>query len=165
MDMNISEAILLFVILVMGLYYHRKDEKRERDIGWGINCLDCLLTISNSFRRDCEKCAKKAFSEYTMKMENGSYRHFGTSNLAYMFISDYKKSIENLKKDYINNLQEKIKANSRINYNVECIPNYIIEEYRRIISDTYDSFWDFGSDMHDGLWKAANKEILERSDE
>lgn len=165
--MKISEAILLFVILVMGFYYHRKEENRQYDKGWEIDCSDCLLRISSSFRRECEKCAKKAFAEYTRKMENRSYRHFSqsTSNLAYMFISDYRKSIENLKNDYINNLQEKIKATSRINFNVECIPNYIIEEYRRIISDTYDSFWDFGSDMHDGLWKAANKEILERSDE
>ena len=165
MDMSIGEAISLFVILVMGLYYHQKEERWKSDRGWEIDCIDCLFRISCGFRSDCEKCAKKAFSEYTMKMENGSYRYFGKSNLGYMFISDYRKSIENLKKDYINNLQEKIKIYSPSNYNVKSIPNYIIEEYRSVISDTYDSFWSFGSDMHDGLWKAANKEIFERSDE
>ena len=165
MNMSIGENILTFVILVMVLYCHRKEERWKSDREWEIGCIYCLIRIANIFHNDCEKCAKKAFSEYTMKMKNGSYRYFGTSNLGYMFISDYKKSIESLKKDYINNLQEKIKIYSRENYNVEFIPNYIIEEYRKAISETYDSFWSFGSDMHDGLWKAANKEIFERSDE
>lgn len=142
-DLMILAAI--FALLALCFYYEHKEEKRKQHENWIYDCRQCLVRITNSFRRDCQAVAEDAFMKYTNILLHKSYRHM-PDYITCSFLSDYQKALDNLKEDYLENVTEKVKE-ARLCYTFTSIPNFLIEEYTKLISDIYNTFWDFKSLM------------------
>ena len=135
-------CIALFALVALGFYYERKEKKREEHEEWLYSCRQCLLGITHSFRRDCQAHAEEAFAKYSNTLLQKRY-YYAPDYMTYSFLSDYRKSIDALKEDYTDNVIKKFnEAKGRTT--ITSIPNYLIEEYYKQLSDIYYSFCDFG---------------------
>ena len=134
-------CMLLLVIFILCFYYDRKEKKRKEHEVWIYDCRQCLFRISRSFRRDCQSLAEEAFTKYTNTIQNKG-NCYTPAYMTYSFLSDYKKAIETLKEDYIENVTAKSNEIMRC-YSFTSIPNFLIEEYTKEISDIYNTFCDF----------------------
>ena len=134
-------CLLLFALFILCFYYERKEKKRKELESWIYDCRQCLIRITNSFCRDCQAIAEESFARYTNIILHKSYQYMP----AYMtnsFLSDYRKALDTLKSDYIENVTAKVKK-AMPHYTFTSIPDYLIEEYKNLISNIYDTFWDF----------------------
>ena len=143
--------LLLFVPFLLCFYYERKEKKQKEHEDWIYDCRQCLLRIARSFRWDCQSLAEEAFTKYTNTIQNKCYRYM-PGYMTCSFLSDYKKAIETLKEDYIENMTAKAKEIMRY-YTFTSIPNFLVEEYTKEISDIYNTFRDFEYLM----WKQINE--------
>lgn len=135
-------CIALFALVALGFYYERKEKKREEHEEWLYACRQCLLGITRNFRGDCQALAEETFSEYSNTILQKKYR-YAPDYMTYSFLSDYHKSIDALKEDYIENVAVKAKEIMRY-YTFTSIPSFLIEEYNKQISDIHYAFHGFG---------------------
>lgn len=119
----------------------KKQDKKDHE-GWIYNCRQCLVRITHIFRSDCQSIAEKAFVQYTTIIQNGNYKHM-PDYMTYSFLSEYQKSLKALEVDYIENVTAKAKEMLR-SYKFDSLPNYLVEEYTKEISDIRYAFSDFG---------------------
>ena len=135
-------CIALFALFLLGLYYERKNKKRDEHEEWLYSCRQCLLRITRSFRRDCQALAEEAFAKYSNTLLQKRYC-YTPDYMTYSFLSDYRKSIDALKEDYTDNVIKKFNEAMGCT-TITSIPNYLIEEYYKQLSDIYYSFCDLG---------------------
>lgn len=131
----------LFALFALGFYYERKEKKRKEHENWIYDCRQCLLGITRNFRGDCQAISEEAFAKYSNTLLRKRYC-YTPDYMTYSFLSDYRKSIDTLKEDYTDNVIKKLnEAMGRTT--ITSIPNYLIEEYCKQLSDIYYSFCDF----------------------
>ena len=147
-------CVLLLVIFLLCFYYERKEKKRKEHESWICDCRQCLFSISRSFRRDCRSLAEEAFTKYTNTIQNNG-SCYTPGYMTYSFLSDYKKAIETLKEDYIENVTAK--AKSMLHYTFTSIPGFLVEEYTKEISDIYNTFRDFEYLMWENIHELKNR--------
>lgn len=153
-------CMFLLALFLLCFYYDRKEKKRKEHEDWIYDCRQCLFRIANSFRRDCHAIAEDAFAKYTNILQHKSYRHM-PDYMTNSFLSDYLESLDSLKEDYLGNVPDKVKETMRY-YTFTSIPDFLIEEYSKLISDIYNTFWDFGHLMWMQIQK-PKEESKERS--
>lgn len=149
--------LLLFALFLLCFYYERKEKRRKEHEAWIYDCRQCLVKIAHIFRRDCQALAEKAFVQYSAIMHNRSYKHT-PDYMMYHFLSEYKKSLEALEADYIENVTAKSKEIMRY-YKFDSIPDFLVEEYTKEISDIKYEFFDFSYLMHKHIAE-ANKQYM-----
>lgn len=135
-------CILLFALFMLCFHYERKEKQKKEHDNWIYDCRQCLLRTVSNFCRDCQAIAEEAFTKYTNMILNNNYRRM-PDYMAYSFLSNYQESLDNLKENYLENVTNKVKESMRY-YTFTSIPDYLIEEYSKLISDIYYSFRDFG---------------------
>lgn len=115
-----AEAILLTLWVGTFLFFGCREMKarKERDSHelWLSELRDCLHGIENEFSRRCFKIIKRDQS-----------------------LSSSLSQISELKKEYINEVHEKISAQKRVTVN-NGIPDHVLKEYERNISDIADIY-------------------------
>lgn len=149
--------IAIFSIFMLCFYYERKEKNRKEHEDWIYNCRQCLVRITHSFRQDCQTVTEKTFATYTSIMLHNSYRDM-PDYMIFSFLSDYRRSIDELKEDYIENIS--VKANEAMeHYAFTDIPNYLVEEYNKQVLDIYNSFYDFSYLMQAQIAEANETHI------
>lgn len=150
----ISLMLLAALFAVCLFCWHKEKERKEHE-SWIHDCRKCLAHISHRFLVDCQNLAEKAFTIYTHRIQNN--RHlYGPDSMKYFFLSDYQKSIDKLKEDYVANVTEKAK-DCMPHYHFTSIPDNLLEEYISQIDRIHRTFADF----HYLMWK----QIQELKDE
>lgn len=149
--------LLLFALFLLCFYYERKEKKRKEHEDWIYDCRQCLVRITHIFRRDCQSLAENAFVQYSAIMHNRSYKHT-TDHMMYYFLSEYKKSLEALEADYIENVTAKAKEIMRY-YKFDSLPDFLVEEYTKEISDIGYAFCDFSHLMQKQIEEENKKYI------
>ena len=147
--------IAVFAIFMLCFYYERKEKKREAHESWIYDCRHCLIRITHIFRRDCQAIAEKAFEQYTTIMQNGNCKHM-PDHMTYSFLSEYEKSLKALEVDYIENVTDKAKEMLR-SYKFDSLPNYLVEEYTKEISDIRYAFSVFSHLMRKQILEAKGR--------
>lgn len=133
--------VAIFAIFALGFYYERKEKKRKEHEDWIYDCRQCLVRLTLIFRKDCQSLAEKAFVQYSAIMHNRSYKHT-PDYMMYCFLSEYKKSLKSLEADYIENVTAKAKEMLR-HYTFDSLPNFLVEEYTKEISDIRNAYSAF----------------------
>lgn len=123
-----AEAILLVLWLGTLFFFGLREEKKRKDREnreyWLSEVKECIHSIEHEFRWDCEKIAESLFNKSI-----GEYK--------------YSVKISELEKSYKNDLTEKVVAKKRVH--VTTVPNHLVKEYERNISDIADVFRYFGN--------------------
>lgn len=131
-------CILLAVIFALGLYYEHKDKKRKEYEEWIYFRRAQLQRNALRFRDDCQSLTEKVFAQYTNELLWKRYRHV-PDYILYSFLSTYREDILRVKSEYI--------ANSEI----QTLPNFLIEEYEKNLSDIADSFSELANLMRNQI--------------
>ena len=157
-DATMTEAILLALWIGTTFFFTiretRKKEDLERHEWWLSDLKDCLHSIESEFRRNCEEIIKNAFSEYNERLSrfdstvSDFARNFQIQEL-FDVIHRHENSIDELKKQYKDDLYDKTVALKRIT--VRTIPEHLVKEYEISISNTADIYRNFSNLMHDHL--------------
>lgn len=122
----ISTALFFIIRKIMA------KEDRESHEWWLSDLRECIHSIERHFSRDCERIITDAFSGRNIKGE--------------IIIGEYRKEITELKKEYINNLYEKIVVR-KSKHSIKTVPEHLANEYERNISDIADTYSHFGDLM------------------
>lgn len=121
------EAIMLALWVGTTLFFICREIKQKRDREshewWLSDLRDCLHSIEGEFRWHCQEIAEV----------NQSQRDYDT----------YKAQINELKKEYLNELYNKI-TERKGKYFVKTLPDYIVKEYEVNISKIADIYLDLG---------------------
>ena len=132
----------------------KKQGKKDYE-EWIDCCRKYLYRIAYNFSNDCQSIAEKAFVQYTTIIQNDSYRHT-PDYMTYSFLSDYMKCINALKEEYTDNVIKKLnEAMGRTT--ITTVPNFLIEEYSKQISDIHNAFSDFSYLMRKHIDEAKEK--------
>lgn len=126
-----GEAILLVAYFGLFMYVCIRDIKTHQDRKshewWLSDVRDCIHSVECEFRRNCLKIAEEEFSQ----QKYSEYK--------------YNVRISELKEKYKEELTEKIVIQKRVN--ITTVPEHLIREYERNISEIADTFCDFGNIM------------------
>ena len=134
-------------------------EKKER-LYFSEKRLHC---IALKFRDDCIAETKKLISKYTVVISQRSYRHL-PDYLTFSFISDYNKKIECLKKEYFTDYAMKYsEGDNLLRIEAEDLPNFILEEYKKELSDIAASFHNLSDYMRQEIEKNEKEYINQLS--
>lgn len=132
-----TEAILLALWSGTTLFFICREIKinddRKSYEWWLSNLRKCIHSIERHFSRDCERIITDAFSGRNIKGE--------------IIIDEYRKKITELKEEYINNLYEKIVVRKG-KYSIKTVPEHLVNEYERNISDIADTYLKFGEQIN-----------------
>lgn len=122
-----TEAIMLALwvgtILFFGIREYKERNQRESHESWRSELRDCLHGIEGEFRWRCQEIAEA----------NQSQHDYDT----------YKAQIKELKKEYLNELYNKV-IGKKGKYFVKTLPDYIVKEYEVNISKIADIYLDLG---------------------
>ena len=136
--------LLLFALVSLGLYYEHKAKKRKEYDEWIYCRRKNLQSIALHFRNDCQSLAQEVFTQYTANLLWKSYLHM-PDYITYSFLSNYKEAIIKLKAEYIANPE------------TESLPNYLIEEYEKNISDIASTFLELADLMRNQIEEAKER--------
>ena len=122
-----TEAILLALWIGTVLFFICREKKinddRESHEWWLSELRDCLRRIENEFHRHCQEIAEASQAQRDYDL--------------------YKTQISELKKEYLNELYNKV-AEKKWNGFAKTLPGYIVEEYENNISKITDIYLDLG---------------------
>ena len=122
-----TEAIALTLwvgtFLFFGIREYKERNKRETRELWTSELRDCLRRIENEFHRHCKEISEASQSQRDYDL--------------------YKTQISELKKEYLNELYNKV-AEKKWNGFAKTLPGYIVEEYENNISKITDIYLDLG---------------------
>ena len=136
--------LLLFALVSRGLYYEHKAKKRKEYEEWICYYRTRLQRKALLFRDDCQSLTEKVFAQYTNTLLWQSYRH-APDYILYSFLFTYKEEIKRLKAEYIANPE------------TESLPNYLIEEYEKNISDIASTFLELADLMRNQIEEAKER--------
>lgn len=122
-----AEAILLLLWVgtfsFFGIREYTKEKQRESHESWISELQDCLRRIENEFRRHCQEIAEASQAQRDYDL--------------------YKTQINELKKEYLNELYNKV-AEKKWKGFAKTLPDYIVKEYEANISKIADIYLDLG---------------------
>lgn len=134
----ILSALLFVALIILLAYQNKKDRDRESHEYWLSELRECIHSIERHFSRECEKIITDAFSGRNVKGE--------------IVIDEYWGAITELKREYENNLYEKVIARKG-KYVINSIPEPLENEYKRNITDIADTYRHFGDFMAEQIKK------------
>ena len=146
-----AESILLLALMALSFYYWRKENKRKQHEDWIYHCRQCLVRTARNFRHDCQDAADIAFAQYSSHIQHNYRPPADMRYLRYSFLESYRNSLDTLKEDYLKNMNEKVKETTF--YTFTSVPDFLFEEYSKLITDIYNTFYDFEWRMHEQLWE------------
>lgn len=126
-------CLLLFALLMLCLYYERKEEKWKEHERWLYDSERTLRNISDRFERECFKETENAFEKYTWNVRVYEW-HCTLEENTSLVLSKHQHTIDNLEKHYIENLAEKY-SNGYTYRKIDGLPDYLKEEYYQRIKD------------------------------
>ena len=133
-------CLLIFALIMLGLYYERKEKRRKEHEEWLYFCQKRLHKIAIQFRQDCMEATEQVIAQYTTVLTWKSYRYGPNS-----FIWEYRDSITRLEEEYKVNYAEKYSnGDNKLRCEVEDLPNYILDEYRAEVSEIANTFRQLG---------------------
>lgn len=143
-----------FSILFIKIYNENQAKKaRTERLYW---CRQRLHGLTLRFRDECMDETQKLIVRYTSIVGSRTYLIRGWSNY---FVSDYKKSIDDLKKEYIINYAKKYsekegyypEVDDHLRVEAESLPSYIVDEYETEISQIARTFLEISYFMADQI--------------
>ena len=153
-----TEAILLVLAfaLLMALYFREQKARKDKenyDV-WISNCRSYLHSIESEFRCRCIKITEETIEQYSKSLYhcshlNDSVRDYKI-NALFDITHKHNNAINDLKKEYCNELYSKAVERMEM-YRITSVPDILLKEYERNISEVADSFCDFGSLMWDQI--------------
>lgn len=122
-----TEAIMLALWVGTTLFFicreiKKNDDRKSHEL-WLSDLKDCLHSIEGEFRWQCQEIAEA----------NQSQRDYDL----------YKTQISELKKEYLNELYNKV-AEKKWKGFAKTLPGYIVQEYENNISKITDIYLDLG---------------------
>lgn len=142
--------ILLLALMALIFYYAHKENKRKEYEHWVNSCRSYLVRTARSFREDCQEVAGKTFAQYSSNIQHNYRPPADMRYLRYSFLEPYRKSLDTLKEDYLKNVNAKLKAEMP-HCIFTSIPIFLIAEYNILITDIYNTFYDFEWRMREQL--------------
>ena len=137
---SLMSVILFLALIMLELYYERKEKRRKEHEEWLYFRKKRLHKLALQFRRDCMEAAEQVIAQYTTVLTWKSYRY--ASNY---FLWDYRNSITRLEEEYKFHYAEKYSSgDNKLRCEVEDLPNYILEEYRAEVSEIANTFLELG---------------------
>ena len=132
--------LLFFALIMLELYYERKEKRRKEHEEWLYFCQKRLHKIALQFRQDCMEATEQVIAQYSSVLTWKSYRYGSNS-----FVWDYRDSITKLEEEYKVNYAEKYSSgDNKLRCEVEDLPNYILDEYRAEVSEIANAFRELG---------------------
>ena len=124
-------CIALFSLYAICFYYERKEKNKKEHDEWIYFSEKRLRRISDEFERACFDATEDTFEKYVWNVRFSEW-HCTLEDRSSSLLSAHNRTIDNLKKDYIENLAEKYSDGYRI---LDGVPAYLIEEYNQRIND------------------------------
>ena len=123
-----TEAIMLVLwfgtVMFFGIREYTKRNQRESHELWISELQDCLRRIESEFHRHCQEIAEASQAQRDYDL--------------------YKTQINELKKEYLNELYNKV-AEKKWKGFAKTLPGYIVKEYEANISKITDIYLDLGN--------------------
>ena len=117
-------------------------------------CRQRLHNMTLQFRGECLAETKKVIARYTAAIDRESYHRDWSLD----FISDYRKSINNLKNEYLRNYAMKYSGgDNRLRIEAEDLPAHVLEEYEAEISEIANTFRDLSYNMYEQIKELREK--------
>ncbi len=147
-----TEAILLALWIGTALFFICREIKinddRKSHEYWLSELQDCLHNIESEFRRQCQEQTKAVFLQYNEQLNKieSCCTDFAKEHLISALLDDlreYGNAIDESKKQYIDNVYDKVIAKGMSKYNLTTIPTYLMREYERNLTEIADTFRDF----------------------
>lgn len=126
-------CIAIFAIFMLCFYYERKEKARKEHEERIYSSEKRLRSISDEFERACFDATEEAFEKYSWNIRFCEW-HCTLEQRSSLLLSEHKCTIDNLKKDYVENLAEKFSAGYAYR-GIDRLPSYLIEEYHQRIED------------------------------
>lgn len=135
----------MFAIGALGFYYERKEKAIKEHHDWIYECEQRLRSISNQFERACFDATEEVFEKYCWNIRNCVY-YCTLEQRNSLLLSEHKRTIDYLQKDYIENLAEKYSKGYAYR-GIDRLPAYLIEEYNERIKDIVYRYNDINFTM------------------
>ncbi len=143
--MELIVLILLFLLVLTHACRDHKEKEKASDEFWASECREHLRCISNMFRPDCQTITKETLTLYSQRLyrcrKDIQYKPYFSPFIS--ILEQHKTSINDLKKEYLHSVIEKI--NQRPGFErVTELPSDLAEEYERNIKVIADQFLEIG---------------------
>ena len=126
-------CLLLFALVMLEIYHENKGKKRKEYEEWIYGSERTLRNISDRFERACFQETEDAFEKYTWEVRFCEW-HCTLEKDSSSILSKHKQIIDNLEKDYIENLADKYSDGYEYR-KIDSLPTYLKEEYYQRIKD------------------------------
>lgn len=123
----------IFALFALGFYYERKEKSRKEHQNWVYESEKRLRSISDQFERACFDATEETFEKYSWNIRFCEW-YCTLEQRNSLLLSEHKRIIDTLKKDYIENLAEKFSGGYAYR-GIDRLPAYLIEEYNQRIED------------------------------
>lgn len=161
-----TEAILLGLCGCTALFFICREIKinddRKSHNRWLSELRDCLHTFEYEFRLRCQEISKDNFSEYSRRLYCANcvtvFARNWQINAMFEITCKHTAAINELKKEYLNDIYKKIVAKKGERY-LTNLPDYIIKEYERNISEIAETFINL-----DNLMSVQIRELRDNED-
>lgn len=142
-------------ILFIKIYNESQDKKRRKE------CLHFaemqLHKMALQFQEDCMEATKKVISQYSMVLTFKRYR-YGPDYMTYSFLSEYEKSIDSIKEDYLVHYAIRYSnGDNLLRCEAEDLPVYILVEYKAEISKIATTFHKLSDSMRKHIEEEKEK--------
>ena len=125
------QCLLLFALFMLGLYCENREKKRKEHESWIYQSERNLLNISDRFEQECSDVTEDTFEKYVWNVRFCEW-YCDIEKRNSQLLSAHKRTIEDLRKDYTENLAEKY-SNGYSYRKIDDLPTYLIEEYNQRI--------------------------------
>lgn len=137
---------LVFACIFFGFKEMKDRKDRESHEWWLSDLKECIKSVENEFSRRCFEITEYTFSQYTERLDKlipSSTVFEYQVDAIFDIIHKHTDSINNLKKQYVDNLYDMVLEQKRIT--IKTIPDYLIKEYEINLSKIADTHYHFNS--------------------
>ena len=135
----------IFALFALGFYYERKEKSRKERQEWIYDSEKRLRSISDQFERACFDATEETFQKYSWNIRFCEW-HCTLEQRSSLLLSEHERTIDTLKKDYIENLAEKFSGGYAYR-GIDRLPTYLIEEYHQRINNIVYRYHDINFTM------------------
>ena len=143
-------------VLCVKIYNESQDKKHQKErLRFAEKRLHC---IALQFQEDCMEATKKVIAQYSIALTHKSYR-YGPDSLTYSFLSDYRKTIDSMKEDYLAHYAIRYsKGDNWLRCEAEDLPISILGEYETEITEIANTFDDLCDSMRKQIEELKGKQ-------
>lgn len=147
---------ILFGVMFIKIYNEIQDKKRRKEQLYFAEKRLHKMTLH--FRDDCMEETKKLVAKYAALLTCKSYR-YSPDYMTYSFLSDYRKTIDSIKEDYIVNYAIRYsKGDNWLRCEAEDLPISILGEYETEITEIANTFDDLCDSMRKQIEELKDKQ-------